>query len=122
MIILFNFLLFYSLIGDVKEFVSTYAQNVRLHQSDIQNHTDINNNNVNEYSNNDNNNNNNNDNIEDEYPLLSFIVAADVFMYVGDLEDILVSCYDVLKASCCINDLDFCIHYLCHIGWVYIFT
>jgi hypothetical protein len=68
------------LIGDVKEFVSTYAKNVR------------NDNNIK-------NNNNNNDNIDNEYPLLTFIVAADVFMYVGDLEDILLSCYDVLKVS-----------------------
>jgi hypothetical protein len=23
-----------------------------------------------------------------------------------------------LQLSCCINDLNFCVHFLCHIGWV----
>jgi hypothetical protein len=25
------------------------------------------------------------------------------------------------KGSCCINDLNFCVHHLCLIGWVYVF-
>jgi hypothetical protein len=29
-----------------------------------------------------------------------------------------VSC---LRLSCCINALNFCVHYLCLIGWVYMF-
>jgi hypothetical protein len=29
-----------------------------------------------------------------------------------------VSC---LQSSCCINNLNFCVRYLCHIGWVYVF-
>jgi hypothetical protein len=35
---------------------------------------------------------------------------------------IYICIYICLQLSCCINDLNFCVHYLCHIGWVYVFS
>jgi hypothetical protein len=31
------------------------------------------------------------------------------------------ACSYVQQLKCCINDLNFCVHYLCNIGWVYVF-
>jgi hypothetical protein len=40
----------------------------------------------------------------------------------NDTRDIM-NMYDVpcLQLSCCINAFNFCVHYLCLIGWVYVF-
>jgi predicted TPR repeat methyltransferase len=78
-----------TVVSDVTLFVQNYAKKMRKNTE----HTNTKNDKI------DNKNENDIDSEIDSLPQLDFIVAADVFMYLGDLKNVLEASYQVLKLN-----------------------
>ena len=96
-----------TVVSDVTLFVQNYAKLMRTgrERTNIKNKNNVeleDKNDKNVKNPIDNNNNKNKIEIENEndsHPAIDFIVAADVFMYLGDLKNILESSYKILKSN-----------------------
>jgi hypothetical protein len=55
------------------------------------------------------------------YVCMHINVFVSTCIYVKMNMYILMNVLSCLRLSCCINALNFCVHYLCLIGWVHVF-